>query len=177
MLKGPTRSWFRKLSPGTIDSFDDLSRLFIANFMSYWVRQKNVSHLFTIHKKETENLKDYVKRFNQAILEVKDPRDKVVIMARMAGLCPSPLFDSLSKNVSKNLSTLPGKTDKYIVAEELAKAKRKGRGRDDKRKEPNTRRTDYRDKARNKRPDQDSRRWTNDRHPRTPPRRPELTIP
>ncbi|GFY96821.1 hypothetical protein Acr_11g0011270 [Actinidia rufa] len=33
-LKGPTKSWFRKLSPGTIDSFGDLSRLFVANFMS-----------------------------------------------------------------------------------------------------------------------------------------------
>ncbi|GFS41708.1 hypothetical protein Acr_00g0075950 [Actinidia rufa] len=32
-LKGSARSWFRKLPPGTIDSFNDLSRLFIANFM------------------------------------------------------------------------------------------------------------------------------------------------
>ena len=34
-LKGPARSWFKKLSPETIDSFDDLSRLFVANFISY----------------------------------------------------------------------------------------------------------------------------------------------
>ena len=63
-LTGLARSWFRKLSSGTIDSFDDLSRLFIANFMSYQVRQKNASHLFTIHQKEIESLKDYVKQFN-----------------------------------------------------------------------------------------------------------------
>ncbi|GFZ03490.1 hypothetical protein Acr_16g0001140 [Actinidia rufa] len=51
-FKGSARSWFRKLAPGTIDSFRDLSRLFVANFMSYRVRQKNASHLFTIHQKE-----------------------------------------------------------------------------------------------------------------------------
>ncbi|GFS38889.1 hypothetical protein Acr_00g0059990 [Actinidia rufa] len=90
-LKGPARSWFRKLSPGTIDYFGDLSRLFVANFMSCRNRQKNASHLFTIHQKETENLKDFVKRFNQAILEVEDPSDKVIIMAMMEGLRPGPL--------------------------------------------------------------------------------------
>ncbi|GFZ16176.1 hypothetical protein Acr_25g0005850 [Actinidia rufa] len=88
-------------------------------------RQKNASHLFTIHQKETESLKDFVKRFNQATLEVEDPSDKVIIMAMMEGLRPGPLFDSLSKNVPETLSTLQSKADKYIAAEELAEAKRR----------------------------------------------------
>ncbi|XP_057476947.1 uncharacterized protein LOC130764663 [Actinidia eriantha] len=177
-LQGLARSWFRKLSPGTIDSFDDVNRLFVANFMSCRVRQKNASHLFTIHQKETESLKDYVKRFNQAILEVEDPSDKVVVMAMMEGLHPRSLFDFLSKNVHETLSALQSKANKYIAAEELAEAKRRRRGRGDKRKELKTRRTDYRDdEARSKRPDRDLRRRTNNRRPRTPPRRPELVLP
>ena len=44
-------------------------------------------------------MKDYVNRFNQAVLEVEDPSDKVVVMAMMEGLHLGPLFDSLSKNV------------------------------------------------------------------------------
>ncbi|XP_057473957.1 uncharacterized protein LOC130762285 [Actinidia eriantha] len=152
-LTGLTRSWYRKLSLGTIDSFDELSKLFVANFMSYRVRQKNASHLFTVHQKETKSLKDYVKRFNQAVLEVEDPSDKVVIMALMEGLHRGPLFDSILKNVLETLSTLQSKVDKYIATEELAEAKRKRRGRDDKRKEPETRRTNCIDEMRNKRPD------------------------
>ena len=113
--------------------------------MSCQVRQKNASHLFTIHQKETESLKNYVKWFNQAILEVEDPSDKVVIMAMMEGLRPGPLFDSLSKNIPKILSTLQGKANKYIASEKLAEAKRRRRRREDKRKEPDTRRMDYRD--------------------------------
>ncbi|XP_057489431.1 uncharacterized protein LOC130775304 [Actinidia eriantha] len=139
-LKGSARSWFRKLLPRTVDSFGDLSRLFVTNFMSCRIRQKNVSHLFTIHQKETERLKDYVKRFNQAILEVDDPSDKVVIMAMMEGLRPGPLFDSLSKNVPETLSALQNKADKYIAAEELAEAKQRRQGKDNpKRKEPDSR--------------------------------------
>ncbi|GFZ03474.1 hypothetical protein Acr_16g0000980 [Actinidia rufa] len=176
-LKGPARSWFRKLSPGTIDSFGELSRLFVANFMSCRNRQKNASHLFTVHQKESESLKDFVKRFNQAVLEVEDPSDKVIIMAMKEGLRLGPLFDSLSKNVPETLSALQSKTDKYIAAEELAEAKRRRRGKDDhKRKEPDTRRADYREETRYKRPDRDPKR-SNDRRPRTPPRRPEFTLP
>ncbi|GFZ09644.1 hypothetical protein Acr_21g0002430 [Actinidia rufa] len=143
-LKGSARSWFRKLTPGTIDTFDDLSRHFVANFMS--CRKWRI--LVT-----------------------------VVIMAMMEGLRPGPLVDSLSKNVPETLATLQSKADKYIVAEELAKAKQRWRGRDDKKKELEIRRVDYRDEARNKRPDRDSRRQTSSRCPRTPPRRPELVLP
>ena len=98
-LKSSARTWFRRLTPRTIDSFGDLSRFFVANFMSCKGRQKNASHLFTVHQKEGKSLKDYVKRFNQDVLEVEDLSDKVVIMTMMEGFCPGPLFDSLSKNV------------------------------------------------------------------------------
>ena len=42
----------------------------------------------------------------------------------MEGLRPGSLFDSLSKNWLETLSALQAKADKYIAAEELAKAKR-----------------------------------------------------
>ncbi|GFZ19944.1 hypothetical protein Acr_28g0006490 [Actinidia rufa] len=106
----------------------------------------------------------------------QDPSDKVIIMAMMEGLRPGPLFDSLSKNVPETLSALQSKADKYIAAEELAEAKRRRRGKEDhKRKEPDTRRADYREEIRYKRPDRDSKR-SNNRRPRTPPRRPEFNL-
>ena len=93
--------------------------------MSCRVSQKNVSHIFTIHQKEEKSLKDYVKRFNQPVVDVEAPSDKVVIMEMMEGLRPRPLFNSLSKNVSDTQSALQSKADKYIVVEELAEAKRR----------------------------------------------------
>ncbi|XP_057509138.1 uncharacterized protein LOC130791822 [Actinidia eriantha] len=147
-LKGPARSWFRKLPPWTIDLFGNLSRLFVSNFMSYRVRQKNTSYVFTIHQKDGESLKVYVKKFNQAVLEVEGASDKVIVMAMMEGLRPSMLFDSLSKSVPETQSTLQSKADKHIAAEELAEAKRRRRRREDhKRKEPEFRRAYYRDEV------------------------------
>ena len=139
--------------------------------MSCRVKQKNASQLFIVHQKDGKSLKDYVKRFNQVVLEMKDPSDKVVVMTMMEGLRLGPLFDSLSKNVPKTLSTLQSKGDKYIATKELAEAKRKRRGGDDhKRKEPDTRKVDYRDEVKSKMSNQDARRRTNNRCPRTPPR-------
>ncbi|GFZ21689.1 hypothetical protein Acr_29g0008510 [Actinidia rufa] len=66
--------------------------------------------------------------------------------------------------------------DKYIAAEELAEAKRGRRGKDDhKRKEPETRRVEYREEV-NKRPDRGFKR-PGLRRPHTLPRRPEFTLP
>ncbi|XP_057505736.1 uncharacterized protein LOC130789027 [Actinidia eriantha] len=127
-LKGSARSWFQKLPPGTIDSFGDLSRLFVANFMSCRNRQKNVSHLFTVHQKETESLKDFVRRFNHAILEVEDPSNK--------------------RKANKYIAA-------EELAE--AKRKQRGKD-DHKRKDPEMRRIDYREETRNKRPDRDFKR-------------------
>ena len=73
--------------------------------MSCRVRQNNTSHLFIVHQKEAKSLKDCVKQFNQAILEVEGASDKV-IMAMMEGLRPSSPFNSLSKNVLDTLLTL-----------------------------------------------------------------------
>ena len=66
-------------------------------------------------------------------------------MAVMEGLCLGLLFDSVSKNVLKTLSTLQIKANKYTAVEELAEAKHRRRGRDDhKREEPDIWWTDYR---------------------------------
>ena len=48
----------------------------------------------------------------------------------MEGLHSGLLFDSLSKNVLKTLSTLQSKAAMYIATKELAEAKRKRRGRE-----------------------------------------------
>ena len=112
----------------------------MANFMSCRVKKKNASHLFTVYQKDGESLKDYVKRFNQAILKVEDLSDKVVVMVIMEGIHPGPLSDSFSKNVLKTWLALQNKADKYITAEELAEAKRRRRGKNDqKRKKHDTR--------------------------------------
>ncbi|GFZ19559.1 hypothetical protein Acr_28g0002640 [Actinidia rufa] len=74
-LKGSAKSWFRKLSPRTIDSFGKLSRLFVAKFMSYRVKneefvkwsekiktnplKRNINKYYEFHKDHRHNTVDY----------------------------------------------------------------------------------------------------------------------
>ncbi|PSS21395.1 DNA double-strand break repair Rad50 ATPase like [Actinidia chinensis var. chinensis] len=96
-LKGSARTWFRKFSPGTINLFGDLCRLFVSNFISCRVRPKKcIPPVYSSPKRE-ESLKDYVKRFNQAVLEVEGASDKVVVMAMMEGLRPVRYLTLFSK--------------------------------------------------------------------------------
>ena len=82
----------------------------------------------------------------------------LVIMVMMEGLCPGALFNSLSKNMSKTLSVLQAKADKYIAAEELeeTKSSRRGKEEDYKRKEPDSRRIYYMGNVKSRKPEIDA---------------------
>ncbi|GFZ05230.1 hypothetical protein Acr_17g0008020 [Actinidia rufa] len=119
-LRGPTRAWFKKLSPRTIDSFGNLSRLFVANFMSCRVRKKEYLPLIHSPSKGWGEFEGLRQAFQPS---------------RTGGTFLKPK------------SALQSKAKKYIAAEELVEAKRKRRGKDDnKRKELDSRRAEYRDK-------------------------------
>ncbi|GFZ14728.1 hypothetical protein Acr_24g0009180 [Actinidia rufa] len=96
-----------------LDSYKNLMSLqgysneaLCCQFHELYGQIKSASHLFIVHQKDGDSLKDYVKCFNQTVLEVEDLNDKVMVMAMMEGLRPGPLFDFLSKNVPETLSTL-----------------------------------------------------------------------
>ncbi|GFS34096.1 hypothetical protein Acr_00g0032200 [Actinidia rufa] len=113
-------------------------------------------------------------QYTKGILEVEGASAKVVVMAMMEGLCLGPLFDSLSKNIPETQSALQSKADKYITAEELAEAKRRKREKENyKRKEPESKRVNYRDEVKN-RSNRDVIRKTNDRCPCTTSRLPNI---
>ena len=102
-LKGTARSWFRKLSHRTIDSFGDLSRIFVQFHELQGQTEECLP--FIVYQKDGNILKDYVKRFNQAVQEMEDSY-KVVVMAMMESIHPGLLFDSLSNNVPETLLSL-----------------------------------------------------------------------
>ncbi|GFS43666.1 hypothetical protein Acr_00g0086310 [Actinidia rufa] len=147
------------------------------NLIDHLDSYKNLM-ILQVHQNDGEILKNYIKRFNQVCLEVKDPSDKVVVVAMMEGLRLGPLFDSLSKSVLETLSALQSKADKYIADKELVETKHRRQGKDDNtRKEPDTWRTDYRGEMKSKRSERDARARINEPRPRTPPRQTNLVLP
>nr|XP_027077074.1 uncharacterized protein LOC113700839 [Coffea arabica] len=85
-LEGKARQWFQGLPPRSVRSFSQLARLFAAQFVSSRAYSKTTAHLMTVHQGSEESLREYMVRFNNESLQVRDRDDKVVMAAFVNGL-------------------------------------------------------------------------------------------
>ena len=75
-LKGKAHLWFQGLAPGSIRSFPELARQFVAQFVSSKTNSKNAAHLMTVKQKPDESLKNFISRFNTESLQIRDKDEK-----------------------------------------------------------------------------------------------------
>ena len=80
-LKGPARVWFSKISPNTVSSFKELSKLFVNNFMGGQRHKGSSSSLLTIEQGENESLRLFIARFNREALTVDEMDYKLLLAA------------------------------------------------------------------------------------------------
>jgi CRISPR/Cas system CMR-associated protein Cmr1 (group 7 of RAMP superfamily) len=64
-LKGLTRKWFDTLRSGTIDSFNELSKQFLGQFISGRTHRKSCVYLLTIKQREMKTLREYIPRLTE----------------------------------------------------------------------------------------------------------------
>ena len=71
-LKGPAIAWFHKLPKGSINTFGELWAFFVSQYLCS-VRQKgNISSLQAILKREDESIRDFTRRFGQAVQQIDE---------------------------------------------------------------------------------------------------------
>ena len=80
-LKGPARVWFRKMPPNSISSFEELSKLFVNNFIGGQRYKRSSSSLLTIEQGENESLRSFITRFNREALTMDEVDDKLLLAA------------------------------------------------------------------------------------------------
>ena len=66
-LQGPALAWFHKLPHNSINSFNELWIIFIYQYLCSIQQKKNISSLQTIIKQEEETIRDFTRRFGQAV--------------------------------------------------------------------------------------------------------------
>ncbi|XP_058078622.1 uncharacterized protein LOC131226943 [Magnolia sinica] len=120
-LTGSARSWYRQLKPNSIDSFTELSQLFLSQFISNKKSKNPNTHLFIIKQEPKESLKDYIARFNEEALQVEDYDDKMVLSAVFSGLKEGKFTFSIGK---KTLAELITRARKYANVEEFSNARK-----------------------------------------------------
>ncbi|GKV11214.1 hypothetical protein SLEP1_g22485 [Rubroshorea leprosula] len=84
--------------------------------------RKTTSELMRVKQRDGESLKNYMSRFNDAVLEVSSFDQAVGIAAVIAGLKHDRFRDSLIKHTATTFSEVNDRSLKFITAEEYALA-------------------------------------------------------
>ncbi|XP_059627212.1 uncharacterized protein LOC132270005 [Cornus florida] len=113
-LKGSARVWFNKLKPGTIETFEELSKGFMGHFIAGQRHRRPTTHLLIVKQQKGESLRDYISRFNTEILQVEEADDKVALAAFIGGLQTSRFLFSLSEEPSTSMAELLIQDEPYL---------------------------------------------------------------
>ncbi|XP_023889848.1 uncharacterized protein LOC112001909 [Quercus suber] len=122
-LRGAARVWFSKLPASSIENFEQLSDSFVHHFIDGQRHKRPTSYLLTVRQQEGESLRDYVKRFNKAVLEIDEADDQVIITTFQAGLNNPDFIFSLGKTPPTSMTNLLFKAQKYMNGEDALTAK------------------------------------------------------
>ncbi|XP_072056316.1 uncharacterized protein [Arachis hypogaea] len=98
-LAGPAIRWFNGLPQGSIYSFSDVSRAFLAQFTTRIAKAKHPINLLGVTQRQGEPTRRYLDRFNDECLEIDGLTDSVASLCLTNGL--------LNENFRKHLTTKP----------------------------------------------------------------------
>ncbi|RVW73762.1 Transposon Ty3-I Gag-Pol polyprotein [Vitis vinifera] len=122
-LQGQALSWFHRLPPNSVDNFRDLSEAFVGQYLCSTRHKQNISTLQNIKMQENESLREFVKRFGQAVLQVEAYSMNAVLQIFKRSIClGTPFFESLAKKPPMTMDDLFRRTSKYSILEDDVRA-------------------------------------------------------
>ena len=122
-LKGPALAWFHRLPRGSINSFGELWAVFVSQYLCS-VRQKgNINSLQAILKREDESIRDFTRRFGQAVQQIDIYSMEAVLQNFRRSFGPTtPFFQSLSLDPPATMEELYRRADKFSTLEDNIRA-------------------------------------------------------
>ncbi|KAM1578900.1 hypothetical protein ACFX1Z_040405 [Malus domestica] len=85
-LSSEALNWYCRLPPKTVDSFEELRKLFVSQHIIQTDRLYFGDDLYTIHQKPDESLQEYADRFSHEYSRCAEADDKTALKAFMVGL-------------------------------------------------------------------------------------------
>ncbi|XP_057746490.1 uncharacterized protein LOC130965746 [Arachis stenosperma] len=98
-LAGPAIKWFNALPNGSITSFHDITRKFMAQFTTRITKAKHPISLLGVTQRQEESTRKYLDRFNDECLTVDGLTDSVASLCLTNGL--------MNEDFRKHLTTKP----------------------------------------------------------------------
>ncbi|RVX19890.1 hypothetical protein CK203_005057 [Vitis vinifera] len=121
----PTRTGPLMVSSPTSNSvgnFRDLSEAFVGQYLCSARHKQNISTLQNIKMQDNESLREFVKRFGQAVLQVEACSMDAVLQIFKRSICPgTPFFESLAKKPPTTMDDLFS-ANKYSMLEDDVRA-------------------------------------------------------
>ncbi|GAU50359.1 hypothetical protein TSUD_409320 [Trifolium subterraneum] len=122
-------TWWRNLPPGSIDSWEELCRMFTAHFTISRRHPKTVVSLKAIIQGPEESLRSYIEMFNKVSVEV-EATDKMKLYLLEEGLCEGAKFQEAVGIVEvQTLDAFFELAQRYIKWEDKQKASKVRRPR------------------------------------------------
>ncbi|GKV39886.1 hypothetical protein SLEP1_g47587 [Rubroshorea leprosula] len=121
-LRGNARTWYYSLPPRSISSYTEMVSAFATKFSNRRLIRKTTTELMRVKQRDGESLKNYMSRFNDAVLEVSSFDQAVGIAAVISGLKHDRFRDSLIKHAATTFSEVNDRSLKFITAEEYTLA-------------------------------------------------------
>ncbi|RZS08255.1 hypothetical protein BHM03_00039193, partial [Ensete ventricosum] len=123
-LRGSARTWYARLKPASIPSFDVLAREFELNFLASARPRPTTASLLGMAQGSDEPLSQFVGRFTSQVQGIPDLHPSLAIQAFLTGLRPSRFFWSLIERPPITLPEMLQRAHQYMAAETLIAGKR-----------------------------------------------------
>ncbi|KAM1161507.1 hypothetical protein ACFX2B_000598 [Malus domestica] len=116
-LSGGALNWYCCLPPETVDSFEELRKLFIYQHIFQTDRLHSADDLYTIRQKLDESLGEYASRFNHEYSRCAKTDDKTTLKAFTASLHDYFFKYMINANTSKTYSEMMAYAYNHASAE------------------------------------------------------------
>ncbi|XP_075660515.1 uncharacterized protein LOC142630407 [Castanea sativa] len=124
-FKGSARVWFSKIPPNTVSSFEELSKLFVKNFIGGQRHKRSSSSLLTIEQGENESLRSFITHFNREALTVDEMENKLSLVAFHNGVNFDLFIHKLYVQKPQTMAKLVHLAQNFMNAEDTIIAKKR----------------------------------------------------
>ncbi|GKD46464.1 reverse transcriptase domain-containing protein, partial [Tanacetum coccineum] len=119
-LTGNARVWFEDLPKETIDSYDDLKKAFLENYLQQKKCIKDPVEIHNIRQKDGESMEEFVRRYKLKCRDVKGAPKCMKISKFMHGITNPELIKRLHDKILKSVNELMRVTTAFLRGEVAA---------------------------------------------------------
>ncbi|GJW83276.1 reverse transcriptase domain-containing protein [Tanacetum coccineum] len=119
-LTGNARVWFDDLPKETIDSYDDLKKAFLENYLQQKKCIKDPVKIHNIRQRDGESMEEFMRRYKLECRDVKGAPECIKISGFMHGITNPELIKRLHDKIPKSVDEMTRVTTTFLRGEVAA---------------------------------------------------------